>query len=72
MTNLQPILSNASIRGGGMKKRLLLLLWSVSLGFVACENEGPAERAGEKIDEAVEEAGDQVEKAADKVEEATD
>ena len=38
----------------------------------ACERQGPAERAGEKIDEAVEEAGEAVEKAGDKVKETTE
>lgn len=36
-----------------------------------CEQEGPAERAGEKIDKAVEQAGEAVEKASEKVQEAT-
>lgn len=49
-----------------------MLLLAMSVGLVACEKEGPAERAGEKVDEAVEKAGDQMEEAADKVEEATD
>ena len=38
----------------------------------ACEQQGPAERTGEKIDEAVEEAGEAMEKAGDKVKEATE
>ena len=44
---------------------LAALLLSVSLGMAACEEEGPAEQLGEKVDEAVEEAGDAVEKATD-------
>jgi len=55
-----------------MKKMLFLLLLSMSVGLAACEKEGPAERAGEEIDEAVEKAGDKMEEAADKAEEATD
>lgn len=43
----------------------LALLMSVFL--VACEQEGPAERAGEKLDEATENLGDQVEDAGDEV-----
>jgi hypothetical protein len=39
------------------------------LAFVACEQEGPAEKAGERIDEAVEEAGNEIEEAGDAVEE---
>lgn len=38
----------------------------------ACERQGPAERAGEKIDEAAEEVGDSMEKAGDKLKEATE
>ncbi|HEX5464296.1 MAG TPA: hypothetical protein VFW88_06235 [Burkholderiales bacterium] len=30
-----------------------------------CEKEGPAEKAGKQIDQAVEKAGDQADKAAD-------
>jgi hypothetical protein len=42
-------------------------------GVAACDdNDGPAEQAGEKIDEATEEAADAVEDAADEVEDATD
>jgi hypothetical protein len=33
----------------------------------ACEQEGPAEEAGEEIDEAAEEAGDAMEEAADEM-----
>jgi hypothetical protein len=37
-------------------------------GLAGCENEGPMERAGEKIDNAAEEAGDKMEDAGDKLE----
>jgi hypothetical protein len=43
-----------------------------ALTLSACEREGPAERAGEAVDDAVEEAGDALEEAGDAVEEATD
>ncbi len=54
-----------------------------ALGLAACEEEGPAEQAGESIDqtmeeagenmdEAMEEAGDSVEEMGDSVEEAAD
>lgn len=47
---------------------------AVMFGAVGCEQEGPAERAGENIDRAAERAGDKIEqagdKAADKIEEA--
>ncbi|WP_373507297.1 hypothetical protein [Thiocapsa sp.] len=49
---------------------------ALMLGAVGCEQEGPAERAGEKIDHAAERAGDKIEqaseKAADKIEDAKD
>jgi len=41
----------------------------LAFGFVGCEKQGPAEKAGEEIDEAVGAAGNKVEKAADEVKE---
>ena len=38
-----------------------------AVALVACQQEGPAERAGKKVDKAVEKAGDKVDKAAEKV-----
>ena len=35
-------------------------------GLIACDREGPMERAGEKVDETVERAGDKVERTTDK------
>jgi len=40
--------------------------------FASCEDEGPMEKAGKKVDKAIEKAGDKLEKAGDKAEEATD
>lgn len=64
---------------------LFVLLFALGGGamLTGCEEKGPAEKAGEKLDNAVEEigdgideaaedAGDAVEEAADEVEEATD
>ena len=51
----------------GMGSALLL-----ALGAFGCREEGPAERAGQAIDEAVEDAGDKIEEAGDKMEEAMD
>lgn len=58
-------------------KTLSLILFSAMVVAAAgCEQEGPAERAGAKLDEAVEEGkdsvGDAVERAGDKLEEAGD
>lgn len=47
-------------------------LLGMALSNVGCEEEGPAERAGKKIDSAVDKAGDAVEDAGDKVEDAVD
>jgi hypothetical protein len=41
----------------------MMLVSLFSLGLVACEREGPMERAGESIDEAVEETGDAIDDA---------
>ena len=46
----------------------------IIVSFTACKKEGPAERAGKKVDETVEKAGGKIkesaEKAGDKIEEA--
>jgi hypothetical protein len=57
-------------------KKIVLVLFScmIMVSFTACKKEGPAERAGKKMDEAVEKAGEKIkesaEKAGDKIEEA--
>jgi hypothetical protein len=62
-----------------MTNKLLAVLFIVVAAFsaTACEKKGPAEKAGERIDEAytealekAEEAGEKMEKAGDKIEEA--
>ncbi|HYN78953.1 MAG TPA: hypothetical protein VES73_14320 [Lamprocystis sp. (in: g-proteobacteria)] len=49
---------------------------TMMFGVVACDNQGPAERAGAKIDNAAERAGDRIdragEKASEKIEAAKD
>jgi hypothetical protein len=47
----------------------LLLIVLLLVTFVACEQEGPAEKAGKKIDETMEEAGDKMEEAGEAVQE---
>lgn len=43
------------------------------LALVGCErDEGPAEEAGEEIDQAIESAGEKMEEAGDKLRERTD
>ncbi|MEE4304905.1 MAG: hypothetical protein V2J19_12230 [Wenzhouxiangella sp.] len=52
---------------------LCALLLALSVGMLAgCEQQGPAEEAGEEVDEAVEEAGDNMEEAAEEVEDEVD
>lgn len=53
------------------KKAVLavLLAFGAASLITACEQDGPAEEAGEKIDNAMEKAGDKMEHAGDKMEE---
>ena len=55
-----------------LKNLMCLFLFIFALGRSACEKEGPAEKAGEKLDEAVEEAGEKLEEAGDKIREKTE
>ena len=43
----------------------LLVTLTLALSLAGCNNDGPLEEAGEKIDDAVEDAGDAVEDAVD-------
>jgi hypothetical protein len=49
------------------KLALALALCLGTLGLAACEQEGPAERAGEAVDDATENAGEAMENAGEKV-----
>ena len=42
-----------------------MLTVPLALLLTACDSQGPAERAGERIDESIEEAGDRIENATD-------
>lgn len=55
------------MKGPKSKSAAILFAFALILGpgLTACEEEGPAERAGEQVDEAAEEAGDKVEEATD-------
>lgn len=44
----------------------ILMIAGTPLALTACDKEGPAERAGEKIDNAAEKAADKIENATDK------
>ena len=48
-----------------------LLAGAMLVSLTACEQQGPAEPAGEKVDTAVEKAGEQMEKAGDNIRDAT-
>lgn len=53
--------------------RLLTLILALAAGSIACPQEqGPFEKAGEKIDEAADEAEDSVEEAGDDIEDAVE
>jgi hypothetical protein len=55
-----------------MKSVSAALAVTVLLGgsLLACQKEGPGERAGKQVDKAVENAGKQIEKAGDKIQDA--
>lgn len=49
-------------RGGAVAAVTLAL----SIAMYGCEREGPAERAGEKLDRGAEKAGDSIERAGER------
>ena len=55
-------------------KRCILSIFAAFLmfGFIACEKEGPMEKAGKKADQTIEKAGEAVEEAADAVKKKTE
>jgi hypothetical protein len=61
-----------------MKKTAISLVFVFFLALVSgglltgCNDPGPAEEAGQEIDQAVEEAGDELEEVGDEVEESVD
>lgn len=52
------------------RKVVTPLVLLASLGLAGCPDDGPAEEAGETVDEAVEDAGEAVEDAVDDIEDA--
>ncbi|WP_376692444.1 hypothetical protein [Wenzhouxiangella sp. EGI_FJ10409] len=50
----------------------LLFALGGSAILTGCEDQGPAEKAGEEIDEAIDDAGDAIEDAGDDVEDEAD
>ncbi|WP_192035534.1 hypothetical protein [Halomonas sp. YLGW01] len=51
---------------------IMLLVVMMSVVISGCEQEGPAEEAGEKIDNAMEDTGEAIEEAGENVEEAAE
>ncbi len=51
---------------------VLVMQIFIGTGCNGCQKEGPAEKAGEKVDDAVEEGADDLEEAADKMEDTVD
>lgn len=55
-----------------MKTLGLLIFLFTSFGIAGCDiNEGPAEKAGENIDNAVDKTGDAIDDAGDKIRDKT-
>ena len=50
----------------------ITIILAASLSLIACDlNEGSAERAGESLDNAIDDAGDAIEEAGDEIEDST-
>ena len=52
------------------KLAIALLMALMAGGLVACDNQGPAEEAGESIDESLEDAGEGMEELGEDIEDA--
>jgi hyperosmotically inducible protein len=50
----------------------VVLMLSVGLALLSCEQKGPVQKAGEKVDKAMEDAGKAIEKAGEKAAEKLD
>ena len=54
-----------------MNRLQIMMALGLALTVLAgCEQKGPAEKAGEKVDKAVDQAGKSMEKAGDKIQDA--
>jgi predicted small secreted protein len=55
-----------------MKLKILILsiFFAFTLVVAGCNNEGPAEKAGKKVDETIEDVGDAVKDAGDEIQDA--
>lgn len=61
-------MQNTLIRKLGLAMLMALFLG----GVVACDDQGPAEEAGENIDEATENAGDSVEEMGEDIQDSAE
>jgi hyperosmotically inducible protein len=50
----------------------IIVLLTIFLGFAGCEQKGTAEKAGEKVDQAVEKVGEKMEEAKEAVSESAE
>jgi hypothetical protein len=48
-----------------------LIMGGIIVMLSACQKEGPAEKAGKAVDNAVDKTGQQIEKAGDKIQDAS-
>ena len=56
-----------------LKKLTLALMMAMMLGgLAACDNDGPAEEAGEDIDEGMEDAGEGIEDMGESIEDSAE
>ena len=53
------------------KSLTVIAIIAFAATLAACHKEGPMERAGKSVDNAVAKAGDKIEQAGDKVQDAT-
>ncbi|WP_158772672.1 hypothetical protein [Cobetia sp. L2A1] len=51
---------------------MIAMLGFAGLSLAGCDDKGPMEKAGEKMDNSVENAGDSIESAGDDVQDAAD
>lgn len=54
------------------KLAIALLMALMAGGLIACDNQGPAEEAGENIDESLEDAGEGMEELGEDMEDAAE
>ncbi|GAB3351699.1 hypothetical protein GCM10027512_26240 [Chromohalobacter beijerinckii] len=67
------IKENSMLRSEWLRKMALaLIIGMTAVGVVACDDEGPAEEAGESVDNAMDDAGDSMEEAGEDIQNAAE